>query len=106
MKSPADSPTPAPLSLRPILTLKIPGRLPSWNMILAMHHWQRKRFKDQIAASFLSALRHSADDCSTRTISARNTTWTCAATLAQFLTTRRAKSKSKSDRLKASTRKS
>lgn len=106
MKSPADSPTPARLSLQPILTLKVPGRLPSWNMVLAMHHWQRKKFKDRIAESFLSALHHSAADCSTKTISAKNTMWIYADTLAQFLMTRRAKSKSRSVRSEANARKS
>lgn len=80
----------------PFFSLVIPGRLPSWNQILAMHHWQRKKFKDQLAHEFLSALRQSASDCSIPTTSARNTTLTYAATLALFLTTRRIKSKSKS----------
>ena len=55
-----------------VLRLEIPGRLPSWNAILAMHHWKRAKFKKQLAADFMSALQRSAADYSTKTTSAKN----------------------------------
>jgi hypothetical protein len=60
-----------------------------------MHHWQRKKFKDQLAKDFLSALSAIATDCLTPTTCVRNTTSTYADTLAAYLTTRRQKSNSK-----------
>lgn len=56
----------------------------------------KKKFKDQLAKDFLFSLQASANDCSTRTISARNTMLTCAATLESCLAMRQAKSKLKS----------
>ena len=77
------------------MTLKIPGRLPSWNAILGMSRWQRLRLKHMIQAEFLSALRASAADSLTRTTSARSTMSIAADTLAAFLATRRRKQQSK-----------
>ena len=79
-----------------IFTLAMPGRLPSWNQILAMHHWKRKKFKDSTAAEFLCALRAAAKDCSTKTTSVKNTMSIYADTLASYLTTRRNERKLKS----------
>ena len=80
----------------PTFFLELPSKLPSWNQVLAMHHWKRKKFKDDLAKEFLCALRASATDCSTKTTFAKNTMLTCADTLERCLTTRRIKSKSRS----------
>lgn len=73
------------------LTLEIPGRLPSWNAILAMHHWARMKFKKELAAVFLSALRASGSGSSTKTISAKNTMSIYADTLESSLQIRQEK---------------
>src|ERR1700678_2262813 len=86
----------------PIFRLTIPGRLPSWNQVLAMEHWARKKFKDGLARDFLSALQAAASDCSTRTICAKSTTLIYADTLKSCLATRRANSKLRSAKLKLS----
>jgi hypothetical protein len=39
-----------------ILKLIIPGRLPSWNKILSMGHWQRAKLKKWQQTEFISAL--------------------------------------------------
>lgn len=77
------------------LTLIIPGRLPLWNQILAMHHWKRKKFKDEQMDVFLSALKASAKDWQTRTGCAKNMFWIAADTLASYQTTRQNCAKSK-----------
>ena len=82
---------------RLVVRLVVPGRLPSWNALLAMEHWARLKYKQQLANSFLSALRVSASDCSTLTTSARNTMWTAAATLDSYQQTRLMQRKLKSD---------
>jgi len=74
----------------PIFELKIPGRLPSWNQILAMHHWQRKKFKDQIAKDFLCALLAEGGGSLTRTTSARSIMLISCDTVASCLTTHQA----------------
>jgi hypothetical protein len=79
-----------------IFSLTIPGRLPSWNQVLALSHWQRIKLKKGIADAFLCALRASAVDCSTRTICAKNSTLTYLDTLELFLKTARSKRESKS----------
>ena len=68
-----------------IFELKIPGRLPSWNQILAMHHLQRKKFKDQLKRDFASALDRGVSDSLTKTTSAKNTSLISCATVASFL---------------------
>lgn len=88
----------------PSFRLVVPGRLPSWNQILAMHHWSRKKFKDNLTRAFLCALRASAGDCSMKITSAKSSTLTYADTLASFLTTRRNSSKSKSRNAKRNRR--
>lgn len=77
------------------LTLKILGRLPLWNQILAMHHWKRKKFKDAQMDDFLSALSVAASDLQMRTGCAKNMFWIAADTLASFQTTRRNSAKLK-----------
>lgn len=42
--------------VQPMLRLRVPGRLPSWNALLAMHHWDRIKAKHQQQADFISAL--------------------------------------------------
>lgn len=81
-----------------LFEIELPGRLPSWNDILGMEQWARYQFKRELADLFLSELRRSAGDCSTRTTCARNTMLTFAATLERYLATQQAKRKSKSDR--------
>ena len=77
------------------LKLTLPGRLPSWNQILAMNHWTRMKFKNQLASDFLCALRASASACSMKTTFAKNTMSTSADTLASYLETKRLKRASK-----------
>lgn len=89
MNSATSSPTQAL-----IFSLEIPGKLSSWNEILAMHHWKRKKFKDDLAKSFLSALQASERGLSTKTICAENTTAIFAAThLEEYLEMKREKQK-------------
>ena len=89
----ADSRIPGRVSL--LITLKIPGRLPLWNAILAMHHWKRKKFKDAELDAFLSALRASAADLQMKTGFAKNTFSIAADTLELYRTTRQESAKSK-----------
>lgn len=79
-----------------VFRLVVPGRLPSWNRVLAMEHWARYQFKKQLAEDFMSALRRSEADCSTKTTFARSSTSTYSAILESFLTIARARRKSKS----------
>lgn len=95
MTSDAFSPTPAQPSSPRTLKLIIPGRLPLWNAILALHHWQRAKFKKVEQEKFMSALRASAADSLTQTASARSMLSIAAATLDSYLTTRRQTSLSK-----------
>jgi hypothetical protein len=74
---------------RLIFYLEIKGRLPLWNAVLAMGHWQRKKFKDELAQGFLSELRVSESDWLTKTDSARSIMLTYVATLESCLMTRR-----------------
>jgi hypothetical protein len=69
----------------------IPGRLPSWNEILGMEHWARAKFKSDIQDAFLSELRRSAADSSTKTTCARSIMSIAAATLESYQATQRAK---------------
>jgi len=78
-----------------IFEAEIPGRLPSWNEILGMEQWARYKFKKQLAEAFLSGLRATGGGCLTKTISAKNSTSTYAATLESYLRTRQAKRKLK-----------
>ena len=107
MNSAATSPTPAGALLR--LTLAIPNYLsperkgkpkllacvPSWNELLGMAHWARAKRKTGIQDAFLSALRASAADSSTKTTSARNTLSIAAGTLASYQQTRQTNAKLK-----------
>ena len=78
---------PPPLSSELIFQMKMPGRLPSWNQILAMHHWKRKKFKDALAKDFLSALKANENDSLTKITFAKNTSLISCATAAAFLMT-------------------
>jgi hypothetical protein len=69
---------------QPHFSLLIPGRLPSWNALLGLGHWQRAKLKNQIQESFLSALRAAAADCLTRTTSQRSSMSIAAATLDSY----------------------
>ena len=75
--------------------LSIPGKLPSWNEILGMEYRKRDQFKKRIQATFLCALRASADASSMKTISARNIMSTAADTLDSYQATQREKRASK-----------
>lgn len=59
----------------------------SWNNILQLQHHARSGLKLKIQNAFLSALRASAADSSTRTISARNMLSIAADTLASYQAT-------------------
>jgi hypothetical protein len=83
-------PQPLPSGSTPIV-LVVPHPLPSWNALLGLEHWGRAKLKKQIQESFLSALRHAAADCSTRTTSQRSTMSIAADTLASFQATQQAK---------------
>ena len=91
------------LSSEPIFQLRIPGRLPSWNAILAMGHWQRAKFKKRIQAEFLSALKASGNDFWTKTIVRESSTLMRSGTSELSKTTTRLKRKLK--RLKGKLRK-
>lgn len=88
----------------PSLSLTLKHPIPSWNAILGLGHWQRARLKKAIQDDFLCALRASADDCSTRTISARSTLSIAAATLDSYQRTMQERRRLKS-RKSASARK-
>ena len=88
----------------PSLSLTLKHPLPSWNAILGFGHWQRARLKKAIQDDFLSALRASAADCSTRTTSARSTLSIAAATLDSYQRTMQERRRLKS-RKSASARK-
>lgn len=88
-----------------VFQLDVPGRLPSWNQILAMEQWARYKFKGELAASFLSALRASAGDCLTRTTCAKSTMSTFADTLALYLATKQAERASRSAKKKLALKK-
>ncbi len=72
-----------------IFSLKVPGRLPSWNKLLAMEHWERNTFKKKLANDFLYALQASANTCLTRTTSVKNSYATYYATLVSYRETAR-----------------
>jgi len=90
-----------------IFYLEIPVKLPSWNEILGMNHWRRKKFKDELAKGFLSALQASASDSSMRTTCARSIISTYVDTLESYLATKREKQKlrQRSARLKKAKKK-
>src|SRR6187551_3426488 len=71
-----------------VVRLSIPGKIPSWNDILAMEHWARDSLKKQIQSRFLSELQRSASDCSMTTTCVRNTMSIAAATLVSYQATR------------------
>lgn len=79
-----------------VLSLSVPGRMPSWNGILGMEQWARYKFKQELAAVFLSALQATERDSSMKIISARSTTLTFSDTLASYLRMRRELRESKS----------
>ncbi len=67
-----------------LLRIDIPGRLPSWNQILGMEHWSRHKLKSEIQDGFLSALRASASDSSTKTTSVKSIMSIAADTLESY----------------------
>lgn len=74
-------------ALVPLFSLRIPGRLPLWNAMLGLSHWQRMKFKKQEQEKFLSALQAAAADWQTRTGCARNIFSIAADTMVGSLTT-------------------
>lgn len=84
---------PAPRRL--LLTLTVPGRLPSLNALLGMQHWARHKLKQEIARDFLSALRVLGSDCSMKITSSPSIIRTYVDTLESFLRTRLESAKSK-----------
>jgi len=93
--------------MKPVLRLEVMHQIPSWNAVLAMEHWGRQRLKKGIQFAFLSALRVSASDCSTKTTSAKNTLSIAAATLEsyQLMLRRKRESKRANSKLKKISRK-
>lgn len=89
----------------PSLSLTLKHPIPSWNAILGLGHWQRARLKKAIQDDFLSALRASADDCSTRTTSARSTLSIAAATLDSYQRTMQERRRLKSRKSKSGAKK-
>lgn len=79
-----------------IVTIKMDGRLPSWNQILAMEHWGRVKVKEQIQLCFLSALRQSARNFSMKTTCVKNTMSIAADTLVSYRETNLIKRKLRS----------
>ena len=89
----------------PSLSLTLTHPLPSWNAILGFGHWQRARLKKAIQDDFLSALRASAADSSTRTTSARSTLSIAAATLDSYQRTMQERRRLKSRKSKSGAKK-
>lgn len=54
------------------VVVRLNGRLPSWNQILAMNQWDRHRYKKQTLAVLLSECAKQGIACSTRIIQRRN----------------------------------
>lgn len=103
--SPIAPPTPSDGTL--IFRLEVDGRLPSWNEILGMEHWARYKFKNELAASFLSALQQSGTDSSMRITCAKNSMSTYADTLERYLVMKQVRRTSKRSKGKrAATKKS
>src|SRR5690606_29881105 len=89
-------PTPSQPPLQQPIRLSVPGRLPSWNAILGMGHWQREKFKESIQLAFLSALRATGPASSMKTTTAKSTMSTAAVTLGFYMETVRQKRKLRS----------
>lgn len=97
---------PMPSGATLVLRLEMDGRLPSWNEILAMEHWARKKFKDQLAEDFSCVLRAYADGSLINPTCATSTMKIYSDTLRSCLMTRRASALAKSHKGKpAATRK-
>lgn len=62
--------------------------VPSWNDVMQLETWGRAKRKEEIQNAFLSALRASAADSSTKTTCARSTLLIAADTLERSLTIR------------------
>ena len=90
MTSNDSSPTQAP-----IFSLEIAGRLPLWNAVLGMSHWQRAKFKKDEMEKFMSALQASANDSLTQTDYVRSMCSTAADTLKSYAMTRQSLSRLK-----------
>ena len=89
----------------PSLSLTLKHPVPSWNAILGLQHFSRAKLKKAIQDDFLSALRASADDSSTRTTSARSTLSIAAATLDSYQRTMLERRKLKSRKSKSGAKK-
>lgn len=104
-----DSPRPpSPSSERTPQTLRlvIPVRLPSWNAVLGMGHWQRAKLKSDFQLAFLSALQATDADSWTKITFVKSTPSIAAATLASYRETQQQKRKLRSakKRLEAKTK--
>src|SRR5881394_547302 len=84
-----------------VLDLEISGRLPSWNQILAMSHWQRNKFKKKLAQHFLYELQVLGAASSTKTTCANSLPLMYAATLVRYLQTHQTLQRSKSRKSKS-----
>lgn len=109
MSTNCDESSPTPVAPRLLLTLVIPNYsstrsargekkptllsvIPSWNDVLQLEPWARRKRKQEIQQAFLSALLRSADALSTRTTFAKNSFSIAADTLVSSLEIRRQKS--------------
>lgn len=84
--SPTSRPTPSDGTL--IFRLEIDGKLPSLNELFGMEHWERKKFKDQLADAFLCALQQSESASSMRITSSQSSTSIYSATLESYRATK------------------
>ena len=100
MTSPHNSASALSGSLKPMLRLVVPGRLPSWNALLSMHHWKRAKAKKAIQEEFLSALYLSENASSIQTILAVSGCSTLCVLRESFAAMSRTKSRSKSSNVK------
>lgn len=95
MNSSDCSQTPAPTCLQLMLRLRIPGRIPSWNAVLSMSHWQRAKAKKQLQKEFISALSLSENASAIRTTFRKNGFSTVSDIAERFEAMSRIKSPSK-----------
>ncbi len=92
-----------------IFSMKVPGRTPLLNQILAMSHWRRRNFKKAIQEDFLSSLQACANGSRMKTESSGNTTSIASVTpdsypMIALRFARSAKRKGSAPKVKKSTR--
>lgn len=68
----------------PLLRIVLSSKVPSWNAVLGLGHWQRRKLKRSIQANFESWLRATDDAFWMKTICVKNGTLTVCAMLELF----------------------